>query len=168
MTGLTTARMPWWPRARRRVGGRRGPRRVVMVAAMAAAVALLAGCAATGAPLPPQPTRVEVVMRDHAFDLDPQPPIPAGRVVFRARNAGDVAHELVVVDVADDPSAQSDEAEGGQVVPTLGVVNARPPGEGGAVAVDLAPGRYALICLVRDDEGVTHAEHGQRVDFEAR
>lgn len=134
-------------------------------AAAAIAVVLLAGCGASAASLPPQPATVRVAMRDHAFELDPEPPVPAGRVVFHARNVGEADHELVVVDVADDPA---NEGGGPQVVTSLGVIHARAPGEHGRVAVDLAPGRYALVCLVRDDDGVTHAEHGQRVDFEVR
>lgn len=135
-----------------------------------AVVAALSGCSAGAAPLPPQPATVEVTMRDHAFAVEPEPPVPAGRVVFRAHNAGQAPHELAVVDIPDDPTPSAGTQGQGrrQVVLTVGIVHARPPGEGGAVAVDLAPGRYALVCLVRDEDGVTHAEHGQRVNFEVR
>lgn len=136
---------------------------VAALVAAVAGVALMGGCD-TAAPLPPQPATVEVTMRDHAYDLQPEPPIPAGRVVFRARNAGEARHELAIVDIADDPGQQ----RGPQPVVTVGVIHPRPPGETGSVAVDLAAGRYALVCLVRDQDGVTHAEHGQRVDFEVR
>lgn len=101
-------------------------------------------------------------MRDHTFDVEPEPPVPAGRAVFRAHNRGDVAHELVVVDVPDSPASEG----GSQVVLTLGVVNARPPGQGGSVAVDLAPGRYALVCLLRNDDGVAHSDLGMVARFE--
>lgn len=140
--------------------------RAVRVAAAAAALGVaLAGCS-SAAPLPPQPTTVEVTMRDHAFELDRQPPLPAGRVVFHAHNAGDVPHELAVVDLPDDPSPDAEPQA--QAVPTVGVIHARPPGKGGRVAVDLGAGRYALVCLLRDDSGLAHSRQGQRVVFEVR
>lgn len=155
------------PTPRRITPGRgRGRVRMVWVAAAAVLAVALAGCSAA-APLPPQPTTVEVVVREHDFAVDPAPPLPAGRVVFHLRNAGEVAHELAVVDVADDPSPG--EGQGSpEVVPTLGVVHARPPGGDGRVAVDVAPGRYALVCLRSDDAGVSHAARGERVDFAVR
>lgn len=148
-----------------RLPQRRRRRRLSAAAlAGAAATVVLAGC--TGAaPLPPEPTIVEVVMRDHAFAVEPQPPWPAGRVVFEARNAGEARHELAVVALPERDADQPAESSGGMAVPTLGVIHARGPGERGRVAVDLTAGRYALVCLVRTDEGVAHAELGQRVDF---
>lgn len=137
-----------------------------MLAGAAATVAL-AGCI-RAAPLPPQPTIVEVAMRDHAFDVEPAPPLPPGRVVFEARNAGEARHELAIVALPDRDTDQQTESSGGMVVPTLGVIHARAPDERGRVAVDLTPGRYALVCLVKTDEGVAHTELGQRVDFEVR
>lgn len=147
-------------------GGRRGQvaRATAAVAGTLAAVAHL-GCT-SDAPLPPQPTTVQVTMRDHAFDIEPAPPVPAGRVVFVAHNAGEAMHELAVVALPEDDGEAP--SEGGMAVPTMGVIHPRAPGEHGRVAVDLTPGRYALVCLVQTQEGVAHTELGQRVDFVVR
>jgi hypothetical protein len=40
-----------------------------------------------------------------------------------------------------------------------------PPGGNGAVAVDLGPGRYALICFLTDDDGQSHALKGMATEF---
>lgn len=42
----------------------------------------------------------------------------------------------------------------------LGVLPKRGPGATGTFAVDLAPGRYGLICFVRDADGQPHALRG--------
>lgn len=158
------------PTDRQAPPGRRPGRarlRAVWVATATAVLGVaLAGCSPGAAPLPGQPTTLEVVMREHAFNLDPQPPLPAGRVVFHAHNAGQVSHELAVVDLPDDP--RPDIEARAQMVPTVGVIHARAPGKSGRVAVDLGAGRYALVCLLRDDSGVAHSRQGQRVVFEVR
>lgn len=146
-------------------GGRRARVRRAAALALAATTVALAGCLGA-APLPPQPTIVEVTMRDHAFDVEPKPPLPVGRAVFEARNAGQAMHELAVVALPERDTDHQVPSSGGMAVPTLGVIHARAPGERGRVAVDLTPGRYALVCLVRTDEGLAHTELGQRMDFE--
>jgi hypothetical protein len=42
---------------------------------------------------------------------------------------------------------------------------ARPPGSTTSVAVDLAPGRYGLVCFLPDPDGQQHAQKGMSSEF---
>lgn len=150
-------------------------RRAASVAVLVAAVAASA-CAASGggagsparsAPVPEPAPVVEVTMADHRFDYDASA-IPAGRVVFLARNVGKVVHNMVMIPLAEDVPPIDVQLRGTErrlVEPFAGFYE-RPPGEVGSFAVDLAPGtRYAMICSVTDSEGEPHWRKGMATEF---
>lgn len=119
------------------------------------------------APLPERPPVVDVTMREYRFVY--RPPARAGRVVFRARNAGTVRHQLQLLALDDDFPPIDKQLHGPDrrpVIPLAGVL--REPGKRGAFAVDLAPGRrYALVCFISDRDGVVHALKGMNAEFRA-
>lgn len=87
-------------------------------------------------PAGPQPTasaaqRVVVTMTDYRFAPNPIV-VAAGRVTFVATNAGTVGHDFTVLT-----------PDGSRRVAHTQVV---PPGDMNVLAVDLAPGRYPVIC----------------------
>jgi hypothetical protein len=121
--------------------------------------------ASGGAPLPPSPARVDVIMNDNVFHNPAT--VPAGRQVFRITNAGATDHSLVLISLPEDVPAivdqlRSDDRRG---VPTFAKVPARAPGSNDTFAVDLLPGRYALLCFVTDPDGVSHAAKGMASEF---
>jgi hypothetical protein len=93
--------------------------------------------------------------------------VPPGRTVFRVHNAGSLPHSLVLVELPEDfpPLAEQLTSDVRRAVPTLARVPERPPGSRDTFAVDLAPGRYGLICLVTDPDGVTHGQKGMNSEL---
>lgn len=144
---------------------------------LAVALVLLAtGCrvpapgAPDGPPLPPSAPVVSVELREYAFELGDAP--PRGRVRFEARNTGREAHQLILLAVPEELPAPVAELLGREgerlVLPTVVNLGVREPGARGVFATDLGPGGYALVCLVEDEEGVTHAERGMVAEFTVR
>lgn len=141
---------------------------------------VLAGAAAVGswlllrpAPLPAAATVLQIDMNEYAFDYDQAggDVLRSGRVVFRARNVGRLEHALRLVQLPEDmpgtiqQQLRSSERRAVTVVMDL---LARPPGSEGFFAVDLAPGRYAMICFVEDADGRQHAVKGMSSEFWVR
>ena len=158
--------------ARRSRNGRRDPpagrlRSGVLV------LVLLAGCA-TGPEaavyLPSGPAIVGVVEQDYGYVLDPRGEIPAGRAVFRVRNRSRLAHDLSLVALPEDvpPIEEQLRSAHRRAVVTLARRPSRPPGSEDAFAVDLVPGRYALLCFERDGTREPHALKGQAMEFRVR
>jgi uncharacterized cupredoxin-like copper-binding protein len=113
---------------------------------------LLAGAAAgcgTATRLGAGERVVNVTERDFAIKASPNH-LPAGRVVFQARNRGPDEHELIIVRAPDaklklrsDGMTVSEEGLKSSIVGTL------EPGTPGSVRqlrVQLKPGHYVLIC----------------------
>lgn len=123
--------------------------------------------AGSGAALPPGPPTVEVSMSEYHFDYRT---VPRGRVVFRVVNRGHVAHRMSVVPLPEDlPPIQAQlHGDERRALSTLAAVADTQPGGTGAVAVDLASGRYAFICFITDNDGQTHASKGMASEFRIR
>jgi hypothetical protein len=137
-------------------------------APLVVATALLAGCTpgrAGGAPLPPSPARIDVTMVEYEFRLPAT--VPSGRQVFRVTNAGALEHSLVLVSLAEDvpPILDQLRSQDRRGAPTFAKFAARPPGSQDTFAVELPPGRYALICFVTDADGNSHAAKGMASEF---
>jgi len=128
------------------------------------------GCQAAGPPsLPGRAALVDVAMHDYNFTSPPV--VPRGRVVFRAANAGRVQHELVLVSLPADFPLTIDaqlHSEQRRAFPPVGLLPPRAPGRSGAFAVDVSPGRYAMICFVRDPDGRQHSLKGMSAEFRVR
>jgi hypothetical protein len=137
----------------------------------AALLALLGGCTTgkrTGASLPSGPQIVHVVEHDHSYVLD-RAEISAGRAVFRVENGSRLAHDLSLVGLPEDMPPINDQLRSGnrRALDTLARLPSRPPGSSDAVAVDLPPGRYALLCFEKDGTGESHALLGMAVELRA-
>lgn len=144
------------------------PRRWSAVVGLAIVVGACQTSAEPDLPLTAGPPMVEVAMRDYRFDYLAE--IPAGRVVFRVTNAGTVAHELRLRPLPEDMPPIEEQLRGSQrrIISPFAGVPALNPGESASFAVDLVPGRrYALLCFLRDDEGIVHATKGMASEFRA-
>ncbi len=140
--------------------------RLVAVAAVGGVLLLTSSCQGGVTDGPPKATVVDVTMGEYRFDVSASP--PAGRVVFRARNAGALDHQLVMVVVPEDlPITFAEQVVSPVAValPTFAYLPARKPGQTGILAVDLAPGRYAFGCFLKDERGESHARKGMSVEF---
>jgi hypothetical protein len=108
----------------------------------------------------------EVVMKLVDYDFELSKPIPAGRHTIRIENAGPQEHEVVIVKLDSGKEAMDFAKWGEKLVGkppgTLhGGVSGIMPGDKAFVEVDLAPGKYGLICFVPDSkDGKMHAHHG--------
>lgn len=97
-------------------------------------------------------TTQEIVAVDYAYEGVPAS-LPAGEVGLRLDNQGDEVHEAVIFRINDDVDMdieellQLPEEEAESQVEFTGVAFAG-PGENGSAVVDLAPGRYALVCFI--------------------
>ena len=111
------------------------------------AVLLAAGCGSTALTSSGSAV-VQVTERD--FHIVAPRHVTAGNVVFRVRNAGPDDHEFIVVRIGDhslplraDGMTVNEEALQPSIV---GSLEPGPPGTVRLLHVDLAPGRYALMC----------------------
>lgn len=142
-----------------------------MFSAATCGAALLSGCASgphTAAYLPSGPEVVQVVEQDRSYALDRRE-IPAGRALFRVENRSMLAHDLSLVALAEDMPPINDQLRSSnrRAVATLARLPSRPSGSSDALAVDLVPGRYALLCFEKDGTGEPHALLGMAVELRA-
>jgi hypothetical protein len=129
---------------------------------------LVASCGGGASSFPGPARTVDVGMREYGFVV--QPTFKSGRTVLRVRNLGTLDHEMVLISLAPElpPIAEQLRSANRQVVPTVAVLHARPPGGTGTLAVDLDPGRYAFICFVKDADGSQHAQKGMATEFRVK
>ena len=107
-------------------------------------------------------------MADYRFEHNPG--APTGRVVIRVRNTGTVTHSLSLVLLPEDFPPLDEQLRGDvrRTVASLAMLPDRPAGSSDSFAVDLAPGRYGLICNVRFPDGVIHGVRGMNSEFRVR
>lgn len=141
--------------------GRRGP-----PLALLAGLALTAACA-TGDPQidpAPAPNVVTIAATDYAYEAPDE--IPAGVTTFRLETGGQTFHHAMIVQL--DSGKTYDDllaalaAQGhppAWAVP-VGGPNAPAPGAVSNATIDLAPGDYAILCMVDVPGGVPHVAHG--------
>ncbi|MGI8427240.1 MAG: hypothetical protein ACR2FO_08110 [Actinomycetota bacterium] len=116
--------------------------------------------------LPAGPVTVNVSMSEYRFDY--RPPAESGRVIFRVVNEGAVQHEIRVVRIPKEllPIDQQIRGSKHSVAEHLRSSVALDPGQDSVFALDLAPGRYGLICFIPGPEaGSTHAFAGMTSEF---
>ena len=143
-----------------RARSRRVARRLVALLGVVA----LPACS-TAPVLPPAPATVGVRMDEYRFVLDGS--VPAGRVILTARNVGKIEHELDLISIPEDfPLTIGEQVRGSvrQTFPTKAIIPPRPAGGRGEFAVDLVPGRYALVCFVKAADGESHAVKGMTAE----
>jgi len=127
------------------------------IAAVAASL-FVSGCAS--APLPGKPAAIKVAMRDYRFDHAKT--ISAGAVVFKVGNEGKVDHQLLLVELPKNLVSLDAQLRGSRrrALRPVAFLADKKPGQSGIFAVDLAKGRYGLICFVTDPDGVQHTLKG--------
>ncbi|MDQ6947646.1 MAG: hypothetical protein M3256_15600, partial [Actinomycetota bacterium] len=111
---------------------------------------------------------IKVTMLEYRFVYPPK--IPRGRVVVSLHNAGHVQHEFVLLKLPADfpPIDQQLHSSERRPLPTMYLVNAIDPGATRTFALDLSPGRYAILCGIhdpQDPETLTHALKGMNSEW---
>lgn len=120
---------------------------------------------------PPQgATQVDVILTEWKVGATPLS-VPAGETYFLADNAGGEAHEFVVIKTDLDPGelpvidgkVQEDRVD------IIGEIEPYKAGTQASIAFDLAPGSYALICNIVEEESSgkleSHYEEGMYTGF---
>jgi hypothetical protein len=136
--------------------------------AAALALPLIAwGCASTDpvVEVAPTPNVVTVVADDFSYEAPAE--IPEGVTTFRLVANGPTLHHAVIFRLEEGKTYDDLMAAFAQPGPPpswavpVGGPNAPAPGGGIANAtIDLAPGNYAIVCLVDVPNGVPHIAHG--------
>lgn len=129
----------------------------------------IAACAPTAAPLPELPAVVEVTARDFVFTAPDT--VAAGAITFRFTNAGPDIHHLVIVPLPEGKSG-ADLVADSTALPTwitmMGGPSVVSAGATTETGVTLAPGRYAMICLIpRATDNMPHRRLGMMKEFVA-
>jgi uncharacterized cupredoxin-like copper-binding protein len=113
-------------------------------------------------------TRVNVTLRE--WTLTPQPAqAKAGPIAFDVKNEGETLHEVVVLRAPSvealpaAPDGTADESKLG-AQDNIGEIEV-PVGQAGAVAFQMEPGTYVLICNILDEHGHAHFKEGMRATF---
>lgn len=123
----------------------------------------LAAACTPRAPLPPPPHALNVELSEYA--ISHRKDAPRGRTVFRLRNQGQLAHDAYLVSLPEDSPPigeilHPDRQPGPGLYSPVAFLAPIGSGAQGSFAYDLAVGRYALLCLVADSDGRTHAVKG--------
>lgn len=140
--------------------------RLLAIAAAGGVLLLTSSCQGGVTDGPPKASVVDITFGEYRFDVSGS--LPAGRVVLRVRNAGALDHQLVMVAVPEDlPGTFAEQVVSPEpkALATLAYLPSRKPGQTGTLAVDLAPGRYAFACFLKDERGESHARKGMSVEF---
>jgi hypothetical protein len=141
--------------------------RYILALALVVAAGAVTSCGGSEdeAPLPPRPATVRLTMDEYRFGYDRS--IPSGRVVFRARNVGRKDHSLTLLRLPPNvpPLNVQIRSKKRIALPPLAILKRRGPGKAGTFAVDLTPGRYGLICTVRDSNGEPNSLKGMNSEF---
>jgi hypothetical protein len=109
-------------------------------------------------------------LRDYSFVLSGAP--APGRRVIEVRNDGDQTHEVELVQLAPGKSVHDvlawvEKPTGSPPGLPLGGVSPLARGGVASFEVELAPGRYGMICFLPDTkDGKPHHEHGMIQEFE--
>jgi len=111
-------------------------------------------------------TQVRVTVTDYAIVPDPATTV-AGRVTFRAQNAGTDEHEMEVfrtdLEAGDIPVVEDRIAPQVPGLERIGEIEELDAGYAGVLTLDLPAGRYMLIC---DEPG--HFRDGMWAEFQVR
>lgn len=146
------------------IPGTRRARRLGPLILTTIALILMAGCSAGGG-------TVNVTLSEWAVQRD-KAELPAGSITFEVTNIGPAdIHEFVVVrtDLAPgslpvDSTGAVDEGGGGMEV--MGEIEDIEVGDSAELTLDLAAGKYVLICnIYSEEENEAHYHEGMRTDF---
>lgn len=104
-------------------------------------------------------TTVPVVMKEWSFKASVRT-VPAGKVTFVVRNAGTMPHEFLVIRTDKPPKALPVRGMKAIEAGAKGRIRAFAPGATRRLTLDLAPGKYVLLCNVPG-----HYKAGQAITF---
>jgi hypothetical protein len=123
-------------------------------------------------PSPAPPTELALRLGDGALTWSDTP--AAGRRTVLVENTGTRVHQALLVRLPNGRSVADEKrwfAQGFRTArpgaPAGGVIELR-PGERVWLTVDLAPGRYALLCAASSGPGHTHLEQDEAIEFTVR
>jgi uncharacterized cupredoxin-like copper-binding protein len=126
--------------------------------------------AATAVPASTPASPITVTATD--FKLDMPATIPSGAVSLRLVNSGKELHQAQIIrldqgkTVADLEAAMKHEGPPPPWLRFVGGPNGIAPGQEATSMASLAPGKYALICLIPSPDGVPHLMKGMIQPFE--
>ena len=142
----------------------RSARRLLPVAS---ACAFLSACAG-GVALPPSAAVIHVTMTEYHFAVPSSAPV--GRAVFRVWNGGRRDHNLTLEKLPNDfpPINVQLHSSTRRGAPAIALMPILHPGHGDTFAVDLTPGRYAIISSVIGRDGVVDALKGMNAEIRVR
>ena len=134
-----------------------------LVPVLLAALAVAASCGGGASEPTDQPT-LFADLTDFKIELD-HASVPAGRVVFGIRNHAAMLHELKVIktDLAPDQLPLDTAAAKAKEDGKVGGLENIPAGASRKLAIDLAPGKYVVICNVAG-----HYQLGMHVGLEVK
>ena len=117
-------------------------RKITRLLAVAALVAIAAGCTSTGGE-----GDVEVSLRDDAVTLEPAT-AEAGSVTFAATNDGSVTHEIEVFSGDVDPATLpvEDNVASTEGLTLIDEIEDITPGSSADLTIDLEAGSYVVMC----------------------
>ncbi len=121
-----------------------------------------------GAALPPSATIINVKMTEYHFTVVSS--APTGRAVFRVFNAGQLDHSLTLEKLPThfpplNVQLHSNTRRG---APAIALMPTLHPGLSSTFAVDLTPGRYAILSSVTGRDGVVDALKGMNAEIRVR
>ena len=123
----------------------------------------------------PPPPHADIIIRGGDFSFVVEGPLTPGPHIIQFRNDGAQAHEILVLKLQPWASTQSflkTYRPGGTPNPTgetIGGVVGLDPGLESYFPLDLEPGRYGLLCFLRDPAtGAPHFTLGMWFDFEVQ
>lgn len=126
----------------------------------------------TASPRPMPAADITVTMRDYGWDFSA--PLKAGKQVVRVVNAPGQPHEIVIARLAPGKSAMdvamfAEKPEGPPPFEAMFGSVGQQTGEVSLFALDLAPGRYAILCFLPDGkDGKPHFLHGMHTEVTVR
>jgi uncharacterized cupredoxin-like copper-binding protein len=111
-------------------------------------------------------------LSDYTFGFSK--PLAAGRRVLRVTNVATQPHEVFIAKLAPGKSAGDllawvEKMQGPPPGMPMGGTVGLAKGESNDLILDLAPGKYALLCFVPDaKDGKPHIAHGMVKEFEVK
>jgi uncharacterized cupredoxin-like copper-binding protein len=117
---------------------------------------------------PPGAMPIDVEIGDRSFTLD-EKTVSGSDVILSGTNDSDEDHEMLVLRLAPGYTTADLLRASGPDLPReatfVGAATVTAGNEGDLVLVDLEPGRYTLVCLFPDPEGIPHLAQGMEATF---
>jgi hypothetical protein len=114
------------------------------------------------------PQMVDVQITENRYTLDTDT-VSGETVQFNATNADAVDHELLVLRLEGDAKTSDLLTTPGPTLPKgisfIGQATIPAGAEGRLLLADLEPGKYAIVCLLQNEDGLPHLADGMETSF---